>query len=376
MATCFSNDLQYFKDNYLLKNGDIPDEIALALAPVQLKTDVIEIYENINILTGGIPNAWVSGYNYRICEYVSYNGLNYKAIIAHTSATGVNEPFPTDTVNWQLVDVTAAGSGNSESTIYKMLLDNSGYSDCYYDLLDVSDNIITTGIHSKITTNVTGVAGNTITTTDILAGATPVTGGWYDFSLFFINPEANITVEYSSDNAVFTAVPADNRIYLPNGVTGITSLYIRFTFTGSGTLESFGILYNNTGLVYYTNTKLYENVTLTSAVASGSSFTIPNNKTFVPDGKSLSIYLNGKRLLYNVDYTETNRNTILLNISLVIGDVLIFEEQYGYVDLSRDNSTRLDLEHDINGNHIFTDTVTGTNYKLDVTNGAIALTAI
>lgn len=109
--SCILTDLQTFEDDYLLKNGDIPDEVALAAAPVHLKKEIIELYSVMNILTGGEPDAYNAGTTYRICQYVRHDGLNYKSRIADNIG---NTPFPGDVTNWELVTISAAGAGGGE----------------------------------------------------------------------------------------------------------------------------------------------------------------------------------------------------------------------------------------------------------------------
>jgi len=367
-----TTDLQTFKDDYLLRNGDIPDEVALAKAPVKLKEELIEVTSVVDILTGGVPTAWAEDVEYDVCIYVSYNGVNYKSLQAHTSTS---DNYPQENSDyWELVEISAAGGGgNSEDIIYQLLLDNSHYQDAFYDIFANKDFIQSTdATFSSSKTNVTGVSDNTLTTENLLSDNSELLS---DLLVYWVNPEDNITVEYSSDNSNWTTLPDNKRIVLntETGLDPISDIYLKFTWNGDGVLENYGVLFNTEGLTYTSNTKLFETVVLSSDISAGTEYTIPNNKAYDTDGKSLMIYVNRLRMFIGVDYEEINNTTIKWLVDLKTDDSIVFEQQYGYVDLSFDNKDRLNLEHDLDGNHILTDKSTSTKYQLTVDDGTIVL---
>jgi len=105
-----------------MKNGDIPDEVALNKGQIQLKKEVIELSEQVNLLVGGSPTAWVDATSYLLCDFVSYLGNNYNARIDHTSDLATNAPFITDTVTWELVTTTSTISIEDNAIAYAIAL--------------------------------------------------------------------------------------------------------------------------------------------------------------------------------------------------------------------------------------------------------------
>jgi len=134
---------------------------------------------------------------------------------------------------------------------------------------------------------------------------------------------------------------------------GFTTLKVKLTFTADGAIESFGVLYNETGFVYQTDTRMFETYIVLADSVSPNVITLPSNALYTVDGKSLEVYFRGVRLINGVDFTEDNNSQVTLLKDVSTGDPILFTEKIGYVDTSIDNKIRLDQEHEADGSHTF-----------------------
>ncbi len=146
--------------------------------------------------------------------------------------------------------------------------------------------------------------------------------------------------------------------------TGFNNLHVRFTWKGTGVLDSFGVL---TNYQYFDNTnsyiRLYEVYTQSGDGAVDDVITLPNNGVYTRDGKSLRVYTAAGLKLHAEDhYDEYTKYSIKIKYALTDGDKLIFQENYGVIDESIDNYARLNKQHSLDGSHVLKDIVTG-NYR-------------
>lgn len=132
---------------------------------------------------------------------------------------------------------------------------------------------------------------------------------------------------------------------------GFTTLKVKFTWTADGAVNSFGVLFNETGFIFQTDTRMSEVYTVPADSASPNVITLPNNALYTVDGKSLEVYFRGVRLINGIDFTEDSNSQITLNEDVSKDDLILFTEKIGYVDTSIDNKIRLDLEHNPDGSH-------------------------
>ena len=273
---------------------------------------------------------------------------------------------------------TVGGSGKDsytkEDAYYEHLLLTSSFSDCYYNKIDKPNAVENVSLNLSFdatNTALVGTAGEFIEQT-ILTNSTIT---YYKFLVNAVYDDSVApTLEYSINGGTDWITANFDEIIIVN--TGFTDLKIKITWNGSGSLYSFGVLYNESRENYITDTQAFEILDITANQTAPITLTLPNNMIYTPDGKSLEVYLNRQRLINGVDFTEIDNRTIKLNIDLVAGDTLVFIQKYGYVDTSVENKARLDYEHDSVGKHIFTDLSTGKKYRLAVDKGKLVLIQI
>jgi len=229
-----------------------------------------------------------------------------------------------------------AAEGGFEDTLYMILLDNSSFEYCYYNILDDIDDLTLNGLtHDQRGTCLQGDTGAYFTAT--------VVSGSETYYKFLVHVEADDAVapslEYSIDGGnTWTSGDLDKIILVENG---FTSLDIKIVWNGSGKVYNFGVLYKETGYSYVTDVQAFEIMNVTSDQTAPITITLPNNMVYTPDGKSLEVYLNRVRLVNGVDFEEVDSRTIKLNIDLAAGDTLVFIQKYGYVDTSVENQSKL-----------------------------------
>lgn len=216
---------------------------------------------------------------------------------------------------------------------------------------------------------------------------------------FFVYHEADatadLTVEYSTDYigtdlttgswTDITSTVFDKDTILDT--SGFTKLAIKYTYGGSGDLNSFGVLYGYYDDESYTTEprlfEIYLNST-GSALSTGDIITLPNSAHYTLGNNSLRVTtLSGVRLFESTatntyHYTEHNNRQIMLDdFTLNNGDSIVFEADYGKVDTSVVNYNTLQVEHIVDttdsyyGQHIFEDTVTGQEWRPTMVSGAL-----
>lgn len=169
-----------------------------------------------------------------------------------------------------------------------------------------------------------------------------------------------------------------------SSVADQSSVKIRLTWTGSGDVRSYGILFDYS-YGPYGMSRLQETYILPAAVGVNVDITIPRNGRYINNNKSLLVYRNGKlqeRVLLPLyggdgtgDYVEKNNTQITVKTSggWALGDRIQFIEPYSQWDASASNSERLLLEHTVDGAHLLQDKVTDDWYLLEVHNGQLKL---
>jgi len=269
-------------------------------------------------------------------------------------------------------NVTPLGAITKDDLTYHLLLNRTPFSLVEYDTFARAESIAITGTaqydfaDSRYIISANSTAPCVFTTGDIIDG-TDV------HHRFMIHVESSITptIEYSIDHGTtWTECQADKTIVITDG---FSSLRVRFTFETDGEFYSYGVLYHYSFESYTTATRMFETMTVDQDYTAPHEVQLPNDATYTPDGKSLEVYVNRARLIPNIDYEEIDSRTVKFLIDLHAGDIIVFVENYGYVDVSTTNTERLDYEHNDIGQHIFTDLSTGTKYRLAVDNGEIIL---
>lgn len=268
---------------------------------------------------------------------------------------------------------TEGGAGEVlfEDLFYTSLLNSKPFESCFYDKFLEYDLTSVQGTLTFDRKNHKYIIAETATTPVILETG-DVIDGTDTYYRFYIHVEGTTipTIEYTTDSGTtWTSCNADEIVLVKDG---FTKLGFRFTFTSDGDFESFGVLYNY-GFASISNTRMFETWVADQNYTAPTTVTLPNGATYTTDGKSLEIYLNRFRLIPNIDYIEIDNRSVQFNVDLNQNDVVVFIEQYGYMDTSVQNQSRLDYEHNEIGQHIFHDIVTGKPYRLVVENGNLVL---
>jgi len=252
---------------------------------------------------------------------------------------------------------------------YSLLLVSSPFTDVWYDIF-LSDTLtVTSGsatFQYENTKYIINSVGTVLETDDLINSSTT-------YYRFVIHVDANVTptIEYSLDSGTtWTTANPDEVILEANGYTKIK---LRFTFDSTGEFYSYGILYNYDFSSYTSDSRMLEIWHPDQNYPAGSNILLPNNATYTNDGKSLEIFMDGLRLVPGEDYIEIDHRTVQFQIDITTDDTIVFTEKYGYVDTSIENYSRLNLEHNDIGEHIFTDLTTGLKYRLAVDNATLIL---
>jgi len=265
-----------------------------------------------------------------------------------------------------------------EALTYYFLVNDLPFTSIYFDCFN-EDTLTKDGSpvpeYHQNGTNYHCFNGSILLTDDIIDSEDTL----YRFLLHYETTEVNdttpdITIEYSIDQGntwnTLDNSKLDDIVLISDG---FNTLRFRFTFNNECYFNSFGVCYNYDFNQYTSDTRMFEILTVDQDYTAPKEITIPNGSTYTTNNKSLEIYLNRARLIPTVDYEEVDSRTVRFLVDLKQNDTIVFTEKYGYVDTSIDNKSRLDYEHNNQGQHIFTDLTTGTKYRLAVDNGNIIL---
>lgn len=229
----------------------------------------------------------------------------------------------------------ATDVGASEASTYQFLLASSSFEDCYFDILSDEDTITATATFERQTSEFSGVIGNTLISPNIIES-----GSYSVFFLEHIQTGTALTEEYSIDGGTeWITIPEDGLVNLD---TVTSDFRVKFTWAADDSIiSSFGVLYNETGVTYFSNTKLFEKYEVIADTSAPFVMSLPNDKYYTNDGKSLQVFRNRLRMWEGIDYNEYSKSSIEWLSDLKAGDSIIFEEQYGYVDISQDNADKM-----------------------------------
>ncbi|MCK5016350.1 MAG: hypothetical protein KAS32_04685, partial [Candidatus Peribacteraceae bacterium] len=233
------------------------------------------------------------------------------------------------------------GDVTSEDGIYESMLMHSSFSECHYDIFRINSQVIPSGSPSPIYRNNDslweGSSGSILTTNELIAY-----DGTSTIFRFYPHIEADdsaaISGEYSTDGTNWNSMDFDEIHHVTNG---FDSLLFRFTWGGTGDFNSFGTLYLNNDYVTNTTTRMFELNPVDGTHSPPYLVTLPNNAYYVIDGKSLEVYRNGIRQIIGLHYEEVDENTIRFLVDITDGDIIMFTEFFGYVDLSSENFDRV-----------------------------------
>jgi hypothetical protein len=299
---------------------------------------------------------------------------------------------------WAANSVDNGNGGSTEEFSYMTLLNSSSFGMCYFDCFNTEDHEVTAEgdpIPSFFSMGSywQGKKGSVLITQDVtqdneLQDIDKV------FRAFYLHAECDassqIETEYSFDTVTWyrcdTSVCSEGSITsgIVNRAEGFDKLYFKFTWNGSGRFYSYGVLYKSQNNSYVSDLKFREYFEVRQGYPAGSTLVLPKGINYTVNNKSLEVYYTrndktGYKWIPSInggtgDYIELNPTTIRLLNPINPGDILEFEEKYGYVDKSFDNMMRLYNEHDTVGRHVFQDTRNpNARYRFIVADGILSL---
>jgi len=122
-------------------------------------------------------------------------------------------------------------------------------------------------------------------------------------------------------------------------------------------------------------------------IQGSGNLKLPDSAMFIPKGingiQSMYVYRNGLLQVEGIDYVELllpgstySKDTIAPKTTWATGNVIQFVEAYTHIDVSKDNTERLNYEHNSAGEHIFVDRVTSLPRRLYVSSGSVLTEAV
>lgn len=259
-----------------------------------------------------------------------------------------------DGTNPTLTIATGAGGGGSgdwtrEDVAYQSLLEHSDFEYCSYNTMAIEAFTLDGGASFNPGSSeygvgfVQGLAGSNFTTNDLITDGS-------NHSSFYVHAvnDGTIVCEYATsiDGTTWGSFTGCAINEVVNAPAPFNHLKVKFTFAGGGTIKvhSYGILYGVKISSATSSVGFKEAYDHTGADSTSTTITIPNEKWYHRDGKSLSVYHNGKKLnsseyveIEHIDRTDIS-NEVEIKVLLTAGDVVEFDEYYGYVDVSNENS--------------------------------------
>jgi len=270
---------------------------------------------------------------------------------------------PTLTIN---SSGTGGGSGTGdwtrEDVTYQSLLEQSDFKYSGYDTLQTTGTVILTGSASYTVVEddfgsgrIQGSPGDGFETNNmIFEDATNI----HSFKFHAVT-DTDLQVSYATSNDGSTwsswAIFDHNEVFIHDG---FNFLKFRVEIVGAfGNIYSFGVFYGADPYSAGTHIGFRERFDVPAPMVSSDVITLPNDKWYHRDGISLHVFRNGELLTIGDDYGESNvgqdaiSNEIVLNAPLNTNDVIIFEEYYGYVDVSVENAVKFQVDHYPAGAH-------------------------
>jgi len=240
-----------------------------------------------------------------------------------------------DSTSGKIIYGSGGGDASVEANEYSFLLSSTSYNNCYFDIFDTDLTVTVSNLTiDKQNTLYSGNSGATLTTPNLID--IPCKDMYLYYNSF--NDSDIYTIEYSANSGVWTPL-TDNHLVFTNN---ITDLKIKFTWTMTTSLLSFGLLYNyNPTSMYSTKVRLRETYTAVSNLVAPFTLDIPNSGYYTKDSNSLDIFLNGVKLVNSIDYTENTSTSVNFLVNVNTSDVLEFIENYGYIDISSNTQSQI-----------------------------------
>lgn len=301
-----------FKNSYLVSDGDVGNEINLNKSPEQLKIELDQVSNIVDILIGNTITPWITGFTYKIDDYVSHNGSNWRAKRANNSVT------PVVGLDWELVLITAAGSGGGSSVDTRkeefIAIEDQVNFTCMGDLTNSA--VYIDGV--LLQSNQYEVNSNVITLNDPCQAGDNVT-------IFYtaISPTELIKHERFVATNGQTVITTSGALVTPgvyiNGVLQDSSTYtaVNHTLTFLNSLVLGDVV-----MVYYSVPVTIESTEF--AVISEEFICTENQSIFnTPYTPGMIDVLRNGAQLSVTDYTAINGTSIILNVPGALHDIVI-----------------------------------------------------
>jgi len=268
----------------------------------------------------------------------------------------------TDTLFAIDIDNPASDGVIPEALEYEFFLQQSPFSKCYVETFERPYTALTTGSVVYVARETAYLAqneGDIIGTNESIFG--PDNTDLYDMVYPYINDNNNgayYDVQYSFDSSDGTDGIWYDGKHQQHIITDPAQDNMWFRFVRNDTalrpehdaayLYSYGILYDEDGISGMSTGRMREYYEVPEDVEKGEIITVPNQRKYTNDRKSLDVYLNGLILRENDDYIEVDERRVRFVDTMEEGWIIEFREYYGYVDVSAENSLRLhNLEIDV-----------------------------
>lgn len=230
------------------------------------------------------------------------------------------------------------GDWTKDDVNYQTMLEHSDYQYVVYDKF-LEDNMIkTVGQSDWFETDLGNYLmqnGATVETVELL----PVQGDSGPFYSFFPSFDSDVALnaEYTIDGTTWASFNSDELVLMPSG---FNSLKFRFTSNAVTKFYSYGVLIGETGYGSGSAFAFRERYVVPTDMTSPVILELPNNYRYHADKKSLQVFHNRVQLIEGLDYNEVGTgisNQIEFIVDLDTDDEIIYQEYYGYVDVSEDN---------------------------------------
>ena len=303
----------------------------------------------------------------------STNNEPYNTVWINELTKDIFYQISEDETNPEWIKVGGSGNLDNKSLLYYFQLYLSSFNYVTFEAFKGEPLTLTTttGTYNYDTQTLDVSTNDTIVTDNILSASAST------FKIIVDTTVTDITVEYSIDGGnTYTTVNDPYYIELDSSVNDFR---IKITFNADGTVNGWGVLWDEAGYPSSTAFKLLEIYT-SQGEQAGDYITIPNDKVYTPDGKSLEVYLNG--VLQNLgDFYEEDSSgrQIKLLKNTQSGDIIVFREYIG----SYTNNVLEDITDKVlKGIDTYNDYVVTSDYNArireyiygDSTNGSFTIT--
>lgn len=321
---------------YIASNGDVNKAIVDGTEAENVM-GVLSAGTRNNILYSGIKD----GYSNLVTGSYYYLSATVPGAIQKESYPGAIKIGMANSSTEIIIDIDKSPtSSNDEELQYQFLLSDSSYTKCYFDTFSDSNTLVRNDGGDE--TNITYSAVNssyTIKDTFSVQTNNIINENVKTF-LITENAVGTYTREYSTDGGnTWVSVPENGKIWY---VSGYTDFRLKYTSTQDNfELKSFGVLLNDQGHVGNTRVRLREYIKLENDLPTGTAIKLPYGQKYTNDNQSLNIIVEGMLLTPILDYTEIDNTSVSFASDLSTGDIIQFEEYYGYVDVSIENTGRI-----------------------------------